>query len=194
MSLKSMGVAEDNHQLPVLDFYFLTEYIESKTGNKPLGHLHYLDQNRLSQLQGGGAPMALERRDESLDPPPLTFLMVDRCQSFEHPLFVLLNLSTHEALFITVRTNEERNIAQEPWFQVIWKGVSKLFNWSKNLYVNPKILYANWIKVCHLIERQRKFPFMFYRILRSSALVLSLFSSPLSARTGNGRRMALENC
>jgi hypothetical protein len=137
----------DIHKLPVLDFYFLSEYIQTSSGNLPMAHLHYLDRQSVTELQIGGAPSPLAEMEADLDRPPLTFLMVE-CQSFKYPLFMLINLPTHEALFITLPTNEERDIAQELWFQRIWKGVSNLYNWSKNFNVRPTILYSNWIKVC----------------------------------------------
>jgi len=183
----------DIHKLPVLDFYFLSEYIQTTSGNLPLAHLYYLDRTSVSELQRGGTPTPLSQRGAGLDRPPLTFLMVEQCQSFEHPLFMLVNLATHEALVITVPCNEERDIAQELWFQRIWKGVSKLFKWSNNMNDRPTILYSNWIKVCRLIEKQHKFQFMFHRILGSSALMQSLSSTLLSPKIGIGRRMALES-
>ena len=64
----------------------------------------------------------------------------------------MINLPTHEALFITVPTNEEHDIAREPWFQAIWKGVSNLFGWSNNVDRQSTILYGHLIKVRFLIE------------------------------------------
>jgi hypothetical protein len=182
----------DIHKLPVLDFYFLSEYIQTSSGNLPMAHLHYLDWQSVTELQIGGAPTPLVQMEADLDRPPLTFLMVE-CQSFEHPLFMLINLPTHEALFITLRANEERDITQELWFQRIWKGVSNLYNWSKNLNAQPTILYSNWIEVGGFIEKRRNFPFIFYRILRSFPLTQSLSSTLLSPENGNGRKMVVES-
>ena len=142
--LKNMDAAYSIiDELPVLDFYFLSEYLQAEKENVP--HLYYLDQKSVTLLQSGGTPTILAQAIATT--PPLVFLLVKRCRNFEHPFFMLLNLQTHEALLISVRVNQEQNIAEENWFQEIWRGVTSLFGGPNQYTRPPTILYGNWITV-----------------------------------------------
>lgn len=143
------------HLLPVLDFYFLSEYLQAKEGNiTSTSHFYYLDRKNAALLESGQIPSTLADA-QTIAYPPLTFLIVEHPRIYETPFFMMLNIERHEALLITVGGNQEQQIAEQPWFQKLWGSVTNLFKW-RNRNDHPNIFYGNWIVVCPTFLDQRR--------------------------------------
>jgi hypothetical protein len=144
-SLRDLSVSYAiRNELQVLDFYFLSEYLEAKNArpqNDP--QLIYLDQLNVALLRAGETPKITLNVAANAHQVPLVFLMVEHCRNFEHPLFILVNIGSHEAFFIAVGGNREQPVSEEPWFQQIWKGIGKLLQWPQRHSRNPMILYSS---------------------------------------------------
>jgi hypothetical protein len=138
------------HSVPVLDFYFLSEYLQAKQEDcHTTSHFYYLERKNVALLKAGRTPsIILSEGTQDARPPLLTFMMVEHPKSFEMPFYMVLNIQSHEALLVTIGGNQEQGIAAQPWFQAIWKAVVRLFGWSENHIYDPTILYGNWIMVC----------------------------------------------
>ncbi len=142
--------------LPVLDFYFLSEYLQAKEGNiTSTSHFYYLDHKNAVLLESGQTPSTFAEEAQIMAHPPLTFLVVELPRIFETPFFMVLNIPNHKALLITVGGNREQQIAEQPWFHKLWRSVTDLFKWPHhNSY--PNIFYGNWITVYPKSLYQRK--------------------------------------
>lgn len=155
--LKKASISDSaTHLLPVLDFYFLSEYLQAKEGNiTSTSHFYYLDRKNAALLESGQTLSTFAEDAQTIANPPLTFLIVDRPRIYENPFFMVLNISRHEALLIPVGGNQDRQIAEQPWFHKLWRSVTDLF---KRPHRNscPNILYGNWIAVCPTFLNQRK--------------------------------------
>jgi hypothetical protein len=190
--LRHLSIAHSiTHDLPTLDFYFLSEYLQLKTGNSvSTSHVFYLDRKNVALLEAGGTPSTTFPAVQNIAHPPMIFLMVEHRECFELPLFMLLNLRTHEALLVTVGGNQEQEITERDWFKAIWSGVVEVFGCRNS---HPTLVYGNWIKVCLCFPAKSKNkPFMLDRNPRTLDFVSFLSSILFSLRSGNGKRMAAE--
>jgi hypothetical protein len=183
-----MSIANSDHYpVPTLDFYFLSEFLQSKQENYAASsHFYYLDRKNVAILVAGRDPPStpISESMQGVARPPLTFMMVEHRQML---FFMLLNLQRHEALLISIGVNHEQNIAEQAWFQAIWKGVVKLLGWSERHSNYPTILYSSWIAVCLLfLTEMNSCHARFDRNMRILPLVAFLSSTPFSPNSGNG--------
>jgi len=136
------------HLLPVLDFYFLSEYLQAKESNiTSTSHFYYLDRKNAALLESGRSPSTFAEEAQKIAYPPLTFLIVEHPRIYETPFFMMFNIARHEALLITVGGNQEQQVVEQLWFQKLWRSVTDLFKWPHRSS-HPNILYGNWIAVC----------------------------------------------
>jgi hypothetical protein len=156
-SLQTLSTSYDlRYELPVLDFYFLSEYVKAKNLTSYGLEFLYLDQRNVTLLIAGGtlSRTLYATRNNSQSQPPLVFLMVEHCRNFAYPLFMLINLQTHEVFLITIGKRHEQPVSQESWFRNIWRKVSELVEWNPTRDSDPTILYSDWITVrSHLLTR-----------------------------------------
>jgi hypothetical protein len=158
-SLRKMSIAHSvADELPALDFYFLSEYLQAtKENSMSSSHFYYLDRERVALIQEGGDPsFTFSESARIISPPSLIFLMVEHQKCFELPFFILFNIQCHEALLMTIGGNQELKVAEQYWFKTIWRGVIKLFGICDQPTSDPTILYGSWIAVSlpFLNERQ----------------------------------------
>ena len=90
--LKKMSISYSvTDLLPVLDFYFLSEYLQAKEGDiTSTSHFYYPDHKNAVLLESGQTPSTFAEEAQIMAHPPLTFLIVELPRIFETPFLLLL--------------------------------------------------------------------------------------------------------